>query len=328
MSVKHGTLIISLDFELLWGKVDSPNDNRYRANLLGARDAVAGLLDLFSGYGIHATWAVVGFLFFDGRDELLANIPDDKPTYLNSQLSPYRTIEVVGRSEKEDPLHFAPSLIQRIARTPNQEIGTHTLSHYYCLEPGQQAAQFREDITVALRVAQEKFGLTLRSIVFPRNQINDNYLPICSRLGLTSYRGNLPNWIHKPRLAPGDPLFRRGVRLLDSYVPLTGSSAYPGRRPDSLPCSLTGSRFLRPWSASRSSLEGLRFLRIDRELKKAAVKGHVYHLWWHPHNFGRDRTQNLGFLKRILDRFARYRETLGLESLTMEECVDRFAGEG
>ena len=72
-----GTLIVSLDFELHWGVRDVKTVAQYRENLLGVRRAIPALLATFADYGIHATWATVGFLFFrksSGTPELGAPI--------------------------------------------------------------------------------------------------------------------------------------------------------------------------------------------------------------------------------------------------------------
>ena len=66
-----GQFIISLDFELLWGVRDHADRNSYGRNVLGAREAVPQMLELFAHNGIQATWATVGFLFCETRDELI-----------------------------------------------------------------------------------------------------------------------------------------------------------------------------------------------------------------------------------------------------------------
>lgn len=55
-----GQFVISLDFELLWGVRDHSNKQAYGQNVLGARDAVPRMLELFEGHGIRATWATGG----------------------------------------------------------------------------------------------------------------------------------------------------------------------------------------------------------------------------------------------------------------------------
>ena len=156
-----GTFVVSLDFELHWGVRDRWSVGDHRARLLGAREAVPAMLELFEAFGIHATWAIVGFLFFEGKRELLDALPSRRPAYVDPVLSPYAGLAAIGASERDDPFHFAPSLIRQIAHTPDQEIGTHTLSHYYCLEPGQGPADFREDVHAAMEItldALQVFG--------------------------------------------------------------------------------------------------------------------------------------------------------------------------
>src|SRR5271170_2820266 len=84
-----GGLVISLDFELHWGVRDHRTVDQYRQNLLGVRQAVPAMLDLFARYGLHATWATVGFLFCRNIEELTSAIPDELPRYRESCLNPY-----------------------------------------------------------------------------------------------------------------------------------------------------------------------------------------------------------------------------------------------
>src|SRR5689334_1908763 len=115
----HGALVISLDFELHWGVRDKrPANGPYRRNLLGARAAVPGMLDLFKEFGIRATWATVGFLFARSRKELQEYSPARRPAYRDPKLSAYE--ERVGEDEAEDPLHYGASLIDEIADHPGQ----------------------------------------------------------------------------------------------------------------------------------------------------------------------------------------------------------------
>jgi peptidoglycan/xylan/chitin deacetylase (PgdA/CDA1 family) len=192
-----GALVISLDFELHWGVLDSRPLEEYRENILGVRRGVPTLLELFRRYRIHATWATVGFLFCRTREELLAATPTTRPNYHDRRLCPYQTIAEIGDDERDDPFHYAPSLIAMIRRDPFQEIASHTFSHYYCLEPGQDRAVFEVDLRASIAVARRE-GIETRSLVFPRNQVNEAYLDSCARLGVAAYRGNAPGWMHRP----------------------------------------------------------------------------------------------------------------------------------
>mgnify|MGYP000614647049 FL=1 len=116
-----GTLIVSLDFELFWGMLDVCPLEEYQSHVLGGRKAIPQLLALFQKYGIHATWAAVGFLFADNKSELETFCPAEKPTYKNAKIAPYEYLAGVGENEMDAPCFFAPSLLKIIAQTPGQE---------------------------------------------------------------------------------------------------------------------------------------------------------------------------------------------------------------
>lgn len=315
--------VISLDFELYWGVRHMPSVADYIGNLRGARAAVVALLRLFKEYEIHATWATVGFLFFDGTSALQRCAPTLRPLYEKRKLSPYDDLPPPEARETPESIFFAPSLIRQIAESAHQEIGTHSFSHYYALEPGQNVDMFRQDLRSACAAA-EPFGLQLRSLVFPKNQCNEEYLGVCSELGMTSYRGTPSSWAYR---ATRDATYRaphkRLTRLLDAYLPLS-RACYPMPAPSAdLPLNIPASRYLRPHSRLLMHLETMRLWRIKRELTAAASTGQIYHLWWHPHDFGADLALNLAFLRKILEHYRQQRDRYGLESLNMSEVAER-----
>src|SRR3546814_19749306 len=77
---------------------DHATTRDYGHRVLGEREAIPAMLELFEKSGIHATWATVGFLMCDGRDELLARAPEDLPTYADPRLSNYSYLD--ERSEE------------------------------------------------------------------------------------------------------------------------------------------------------------------------------------------------------------------------------------
>lgn len=70
--------------------------------------------------------------------------------------------------------------------------------------------------------------------------------------------------------------------------------------------NVPGSRFLRPYSKVFSLLEKLKLQRIKKSMRHAALTGEIYHLWWHPHNFGENTDKNL----RELESLCRYYQFL------------------
>jgi len=312
-----GALVISLDFELHWGVRDkcSP-DGPYRDNLLGARKAIPQILDLFEEFDVAATWATVGFLFAESRREREDFSPPVRPQYVDQRLDPY--VEPTGEDEDADPLHFAAGLIARIAKHPKQEIATHTFSHYYCQEPGETREAFAADLSSAVAIA-ESHGIRLHSIVFPRNQFRPGYEEILKKAGISAYRGNEPHWMYRPRKRSEETLAVRAPRLLDHYVSLSGSKVVGWDevlQPNGL-CDVRSSMFLRPYSVQRRGLESVRLRRICSGIREAAERRGIFHLWWHPHNFGAHTRDNLDFLRNVLEVFSECRLTHGMKSLSM-----------
>jgi Polysaccharide deacetylase len=319
-----GAFIISLDFELHWGVRDQfPVNGAYTANLMGARTAVPKMLELFKTFDIAATWATVGFLFARSKEELLSFYPSVKPSYTDKKYNPY--LEPIGNSEKDDPLHYAPSLIEQIQNTPKQEIGTHTFSHYYCLEAGQSAEAFRADLQSAIAIAK-LWNIDMRSIIFPRNQFNPDYIKSLLEAGITIYRDNEPSWFYSAAATDEHSLPKRAGRLLDTYVPLTAHNLgeWENVKQANGLYNIPSSRFLRSYSPKLASLESLRLYRICQGITQAAKEKRIYHLWWHPHNMGIQQDENLNFLKKILEHVTICRERYGLESLTMLDVAKKL----
>ena len=319
----HGVLTVSLDFELYWGVRDLRSIESYRENLLGVRRAIPALLDLFREFGIHATWATVGFLFFSDKQTLLNRLPPTRPQYSEPSLDPYADLDSIGLDEDADPFRFAPSLIRRIAETPFQEIGTHTFSHFYCLEPGQDVQSFESDLVSAIAAAQS-CGRRVTSLVFPRNQVNEEYLRVCVRHGIRAVRGNPDHWLYRARAMRDEYRWHRALRLIDHYLPLSGSRAYSiSRSTGESPVDVKASRFLRHYSPRLRYLDPVRLTRIKRDMDRAAKENKIFHLWWHPHNFGVYLDENLNFLRAILQHFALLHQTRGMQSLSMAEIAER-----
>lgn len=322
-SATKSRFIISLDFELLWGVRDKRTKETYGANILGVRQVIPALLELFDRYSIHATFATVGFLFAQNRKELQQYLPGTLPKYTLAKYSPYEGeyLESIGNSEAEDPYHYAASLIKLIQQYPDQEIASHTFSHYYCLEGGSLES-FEADMKAAKNIATGQ-GLDLKTIIFPRNQYSPEHLAICKKLGFIAYRGNETSSVYTPRKNEDQNRWIRGARLADSYFNLTGHHTFTVDRTDDL-VNIPASRFLRPWSTRLKQLDFLRLQRIKNSLTHAAHKGECYHLWWHPHNFGTNLKENLGFLEAVLMHYRALREKTGIQSRNMKEIAEEI----
>jgi hypothetical protein len=325
-NAQAGALVISLDFELHWGVRDhSAVTPALTESLVASRSMVTTLAEIFAQREVRATWATVGLLFAATAHEAEDLRPALRPAYRQAALDPYT--EAVGETEEQDPLHLAGSLVGQLARYPGQEIASHTFSHYYCLEPGQDVDAFRADLQAA-QAAAATHGLRLRSLVLPRNQWRADFAPALLDSGFECFRGPQPGWANRSRPGDDTDLAVRAARLASTYAgpPLATFAWDEVEEPSGL-CNIPASAFLRPLSARTRALRPLQQSRIVRALRDAAGRGRIVHVWWHPQNFVAHPEENLDLLRSLLDELDRLRTSDGMQSLSMADvCDTRRAG--
>jgi hypothetical protein len=200
------------------------------------------------------------------------------------------------------------------------ELGTHTYSHFYCHEPGQTIDDFDADLRLAKKVAMP-FVADLKSLVFPRNHFNAAYLEVCKSHGVLTVRSNPNIWFWN--LATKETMVKKAIRSMDAYFAFKSKPTY---RLNELPIhqtpfELPASRFFTPWSPKKI-LNTLKMRRILLEMTYAAKNKELYHLWWHPHNFGTYPEQCLEELEIILKHFQQLKKQYGFMSLNMNGVRD------
>jgi peptidoglycan/xylan/chitin deacetylase (PgdA/CDA1 family) len=307
-----------LDFEKFWGVHDVSHPSAIAADFMKIDEAVERMLHLFNQYETHVTWASVGLLAHQNREELLAANETWQIPYAELSYRPF-PLRDKKISSVPDSILLAPSMIRKIIAAPHQEFASHTYSHYYCLEKGQSAEDFKADITRMNEVVQQ-YGCELRSIVFPRNQVNTDYLYICNENGIRNFRGNQQNIFWRNSTFGKESFFKKIGRVLDAYFSISKTKGYTL---NNLPkqsnlVNIPANRFLRPYIGN-AFLENRKLLRIKNELYKAAKNGTVYHLWWHPHNFTKNIEASLTQLEEILAYVEVLKQKFGMVSLNMQE---------
>ncbi|MEY8200127.1 MAG: polysaccharide deacetylase family protein [Colwellia sp.] len=325
--MRAGNFIISLDFELRWGAVEKWQSHQTENKFINTRVAIYKILELFEEYGISATWATVGYLFADTRAELDFNLPDLKPKYLDSRISTYTSFSdgSLGVNELEDKSHYAYSIINKISNSQNQEVASHTFSHFYTLEGGQNIEEFDADIFSAVSIANRMLSLELVSLVFPRNQFNSTYLEVLSNHGFKFVRSNPDNWIWKEVNGIDSRILAKFLVLmrgLDLILPIS-NTLFNSDKLDELDAItlIPSSRFLRPYAKRESFINNFKLMRIKNEMTKAAKLGLSYHLWWHPHNFSADIDGNIKYLAKILSHYKKLHMKYGFQSRNMKDLM-------
>jgi len=316
----QSVFIISLDFELHWGRFDKADPLGTKKYYRNTQKTIPKILSIFETYQINATWAAVGMLLAKNKNEWKQYAPKLRPGYQNKALSAYEWYDKRRIYKKS---LFAPDLAVKITETPGQELGSHTFAHYYTMEQGQTQEEFRADLAAAKRITQDKFNISPKALVFPRNQCNPTYMSLCKEAGFEVVRSNPANWFwqdtHK------ETLIKRIFRTADTLFPAGKRTSFPlsilQALPDQ-PLQIPSSRLLRSSYSKNKLFNELRISRIKQEMTLAAKKGEVYHLWWHPHNFGDHPKQNLTDLRNILDHYTKLNKEYGMISKNMSEVAE------
>ncbi|SHN31717.1 Polysaccharide deacetylase [Cyclobacterium lianum] len=311
--------IISLDFELHWGRFDKVPLAGNEAYYHRTKELIPGLLSLFAEYEIGATWATVGMLMAENAEEWEHFSPKTQPHFKNPKYSAYHWFR---SGPADQSCLFAPDLVRHIIRTPRQELGSHTFAHYYTRVLGPPPGSFTDDLKAAKRIAMEKFGIELHSLVLPRNQYNPEVLQTAWEMGFQAIRTNPSDWFWRSPEREG--YVKKSFRAADSYWSLGNKTSYlPASGRAGCSRLIPASRFFRPYQERMTWMNRLKLERVKQEMTEAGRKGEVYHLWWHPHNHGNHPRESLEEVRMLLDHFAECRATYGMHSMTMADIASR-----
>ena len=323
--MKNGKFVISLDFELHWGFFDNRTLEDCRSQLLNINTVIDKLLQMSKEYNTSITFATVGMLFAKDKETVLDYVPKLKPNYTNKALDSYELLR--GIEQKDQMIYFAQELVKNIENDPLHEVGTHTFCHYYCHEKGQNIQDFKADIESAIAIAKA-LNIETKSIVFPRNQVQQDYLKVCEDLGIETYRGNC--WFNFNNDARKLILKEYGLillRVVDSYFNISGSNSFKLKdhnTKDAKLINIPASRFLRPYNSRLKFIESLKVRRIKKAMTKAAKRNEVYHLWWHPHNFANNIEENFKNYSSILKHYKKLNVKYNFESITMQKLGEQY----
>lgn len=314
----HGIFAISLDFELYWGIRDKKTIEEYGENVLGAWEVVPRLLKLFDDQKIHATWAVVGAMICENSAHLKESIPKKLPNYSDKSLSPY--LNFLDEITQIDSRYlFGNELFNKVKSAANQEIGTHTFSHYYCLEDGQNKEEFLSDLEASINIIQ-KNGVSPKTFIFPRHQLNEEYIKEFPKYGIEIYRGTEKIWYNSPSKGDEEGVLKRAIRFADYYLKMQSHHCQDiSEVKKNELYVIRASRWLRPYSKKWEKLDFLKIRRIKNQMTFAAKNGKIFQLWFHPHDIGKDIDKNFEYLEEIFKHFQYLNKKYNFQSKNLEE---------
>lgn len=309
-----GTMVISLDFEGMWGSLGSSDVEGFEIRTGYINDYVHKLLDAFEEFGIHATWGFVGAMLCESNDEVIKYLPKDV-FYKKFGISVHDYIHNIPVTSNQK--YYAKNLISEIQRSKNQEIASHTFSHFYTLESGTSPELFSQELN-SFSIITKSLGLAPTTIIMPRNMINKEYLPIIKEFGYNAIRGR-----QKALISFGGKERNKVIDFLDAYFPIRRDLCY---KYDDIECyegvyNIKASMFFRTFDNRFCKFEKLKINRIKSEMRRAAKKNMIFHLWWHPHNMATNFEWNFNALAEILKEYSLLNQEYGFQSRNMSEVV-------
>ena len=205
----------------------------------------------------------------------------------------------------------------RECRAP-QEIGCHTLTHYY-VDPGPAGREvFRRELELFLTLCDEHGLERPRTFIYPKAKMG--HFDLLAEFGFRCYRGPENGWFES---LPSEVL-RAAVRLLDARGGRCPRVERPEMTADGV-WMIPSSQFYSPFmSVGRYvSLES-RVKKAVRGLHRAADTGGVYHLWTHPFNLGVRTDELLDGFREILREANRLRFRGELDILPMGVIAEQL----
>ena len=314
----RGALVISIDFELIWGTLDLFGPERFRRSCELEREVIIDrLLDLFADLDVSATWCVLGHLFLDGCEPINGQKHPEviRPTHAWHKKDWFQH-DPCG-DEESAPMFLGRSLVEKIRACPtSQEIGCHSFSHVIFGDSGCSRATAESEVRECVRLARD-LGVRLRSFAFPRNSVG--HLDVLRDHGFSCYRGPEPNWYEK---AAWPRALKRLAHLWDVITAARPPVVMPERTGAGL-WNIPGSMIYFPKHGIRRHIPiSFRVRRAKKGIDAAVGQKRIFHLWFHPTNLADSTDEMIDGLRSILEYAASLRERDELDILTMGSLAE------
>lgn len=305
-----GHFVFSLDTEFAWGGLwGQPHRERKVRDGAAEREVITRLLNMMDEFGIAATWAITGHLFFEKCEEC-ANCP-----VLGLKGKDTRFDEIWGT---QDSLWYGADVVETLlARGGIHEIGCHGYTHRTFDQLNAEEAKLEIQEWVRLANRQD---IAHDTIIFPQGRIK--HLDAFSDAGFSCYRGRE---VKHPALKL--PVIGRILNKLNLQLAILAPQVFePTVEPLGL-VNIPGSLWLFRTNRTLESvldslnLHTLRLRPAAKSIARAAKEGKVIHLWAHPQEFRTDKD----FLKLrfVFEAFAEHARTGRLRSITMSDLARR-----
>jgi len=309
---KIGYFVFSLDTELAWGTLDwnQGRSEHTSRDGLTERKTIHRLLDLMDEFGVSATWAITGHLFYERCEEC-----DVCPVMHFKGKD--RSFEQIWKTH--DPMWYGADLLEMLlARGSNHEIACHGYTHRRFCELSIDEARF--EIQEWLRLAKRK-SIVPHTVIFPQGGIG--HLDLFQEAGFICYRGKD---VRHPALSI--PLVGSVLNRINLLLSILTPQVYDVQVDEHGLVNVPSSQWLFrinrriERSLDRLSLQNLRLRGTLKGLDNAAQEKKIIHLWAHPHEFRTE--EDFEKLRFVFGHFASYAKKGRLQSITMANLAKQI----
>lgn len=311
MKNKQGFFVLSLDFETMWGSIGSKDIQSFALRTAKEKEIFYKVNELFNEYGIHSTWAIVGAMACKTKEETISHLKND--IYYKKW-----NISIKDFIENAPTDYFLSNLINKLSLEKNVEIASHTFTHSYFLDDSLSCDDLENELSVSKRILSS-YG-EIKTIIFPRNQINPNVFPLMEKYDYSIMRAN------QKRLFKNN----RYLEYFNSIFPITNKTSYSPNKlfvDEYNILNIPASLFLR-FRKKNDFIHKLQIRRVKKEMRKSAKRGLVFHLWFHPHNLGLDVDNGINGLRQIFDFYSKMNEKHSYKSVNMRELKQIIIDKG
>lgn len=305
-----GYFVFSLDTELAWGSLwDQRPPKQSSRNGLNERATINRLLNIMDEFGVVATWAITGHLFYEKCEECdICPIRD-----LKEWDSRYE--QIWGTADR---MWYGSDIVDTLlSSNAGHEICFHGYTHRVFNKLSKEEAQF--EIQEWIRLAKRK-NLVPITAIFPQGGIG--HLDLFREAGYICYRGKE---VRHPALSI--PLIGKILNRLNLALSFLNPQVYDINVDPNGLINIPSSQWL--FRINRRvetmldflNLETLRLHTTLKSIDRAANEKKVIHLWVHPHEFRTEK--DFEKLRFIFREFAQQAKQRKLKSITMGELARR-----
>lgn len=305
---KVGYFVFSLDTELAWGSLwDQPHSERTSRDGATERETIQRLLNMMDEFGVVATWAITGHLFYEKCEECRVCPVLD----LKGKDSSFGQIW-----KNRDPMWYGADVVETLlSRGAGHEIAFHGYTHRLFDRLNRDEARF--EIQEWLKLAKRK-NIVPQTVIFPQGKIG--YLDLFQEAGFICYRGKD---VRHPALS--FPLLGKVLNRINLVLSMLTPQVYEVKANLQGLVNVPSSQWLfRTDRKIETSLDSLnlhnfRFQATAKGIEKAAEEKKVIHLWAHPHEFRTEK--DFEKLRYVFSCFAARAKEGRLQSITMADLA-------